>query len=134
MLKENSVFIFLLLLFVLFFCRQVVTTDAEGNAREVFVVKRTKKHSSKKSKEKICENFIQQIGRSPSVRKKIAKIDKVLLRETQRYLESEKDSLIKGAKKENIASLLERSDRFLEKMEAFCNDCEQYLDFLKSQV
>jgi len=129
MLKKRIWLIFCSILFVPAFCEQN-TVDAE-----TFVIKKKKKKSSaKKAKEKICENFVEQISYSPSLRQNIAKIDEKLQQETRQYLENDKSrGFIVSVNKKNAAEKLAHTTDFLQKMEDFCSECEKYLKYLNGQ-
>jgi len=115
------------ILFLSSFCNQNV-------GGESFVLPKKKKSSTKKTKEKICNNFVDQISCSPSLRKKIAQIDQMLQQETRKYLENDSDGVIKSAKKQNVSEILDHSEDFSKKMEDFCNECDNYLQYIESQV
>jgi len=108
------------------FCNQEV--------EESFVLPKKKKSSTKKTKDKICNNFFDQLSCSPSLRNKIAQIDQRLQQEVKKFLENDSDGVVKSAKKKTAPEILRHIEDFSKKMEDFCNECDNYLQYLKSQA
>jgi len=100
---------------------------------ESFVIKKKKKSKSKsKAQKEACQVFAQQLSDVPTIHKKIAEIQEILLKETGKYLENAKDGFILKAKKDKLAEAIKRAEDFEHKMEAFSYACDQYLEYLNS--
>ena len=120
----------LLFLIPLFLLATCFGADSEP---ESFVIKKKKKSKSKsKAQKEACQVFAQQLSDVPTIHKKIAEIQELLLKETGKYLENAKDGFLIKAKKDRLAEAIKRAEDFEQKMEAFSYACDQYLEYLNS--
>jgi len=127
--KHTKIFFILsiLLLFSsVFFCK----TDGQ----ESFVIKKKKKKRISKSKlqKNLCATFGQQLSHAPAVHKKIAEVQEVVLKETYKYIGNETDGFMVKADKSKIDGALKVAKEFEEKLDQFCKECEQYVEYLNS--
>ena len=136
--------------FVLFGCLFICTSFAnnkvkvnqesrkENSCKEnSFVIKKdAKKSGAKASKSKLqedlCTVFGDQISCVPDINQKVSKVQKILLEHTCKYLESSSDCVILKSDKQKMDEILKVAKNFEEKMEDFSQDCDRYLQYLKS--
>jgi len=120
--------IFLVLGFLFLVSKTVITVSSE------FVVQkseRKKRKSKSKLQEQACQVFAGQMSHGPQVHKHIADMQQVLLEQTIKYIESSKDGILAKNKKDKIDEIVCVAQKFEEKMEQFCKECEQYVNYLR---
>ena len=129
---------FLILGLVCCFCLLVENTFSQGKPdnSEVseFVIKKTKKKktcSKSKLQKEACQEFANQMSCIPQIHKNLADTQQMLLEQTIKYIESEKDGVLVKNKRDNLDEIVKKSRAFGEKMEQFCKECEQYVNYLR---
>jgi len=108
------------------------TCFCKTNDQESFVIKRNKKKKISKSKlqENLCSTFANQLSSAPAVHKKIAEVQEIVLKETYKYIENAKDGFIVKSDKNKMDAALKMAKDFEDKLDQFCKDCEQYVEYL----
>jgi len=125
-IKKRIGLFFLVSLFIL-----CVSGHTIGESSSEFVVKKKKKSGSRsKLQEELCEVFSEQLSAAPNLHIKTAKIQDISIKQTRQYLESSKTSFIAKAKKGEIDEAIQKAREFENKMNAFCHECDQYLEYL----
>jgi len=136
--KKNSVFCILFLMF--FTCivtETIVCKEAIESSSELseFVIKKKKKKKGSKSKlqKEACQIFADQMNYGLQMNKNTADIGQILLEETIKYIQSEKDGVLIKNKRDNLSEIVKTAQKFQEKLEQFCKECEQYVVYLNGQ-
>lgn len=125
-------FVFLSCAFFVSYADVTVKVKQE-NLKEEFVIKKNEKKVSKsKLQEETCTIFADQISIIPDINQKVSQVQKILLDHTCKYLENSDGCILLKSDKKKIDEILKVAKNFEEKLEDFVQDCDKYLQYLKS--